>query len=83
MNFPKLMDLQKLRIDVESENENSLLICDQGEDFILTDDLEELCYIRYHFAPPTEDWVKSRMIWTENQCHTRRNGSLYLPKLPA
>lgn len=65
MNFPKLMDLQKLRIDVESENENSLLICDQGEDFILTDDLEELCYIRYHFAPPTENWIKNRMVWTQ------------------
>lgn len=66
LKTPPAVDYEKLREEIHTHNNECLAILDETSEDILTDDFEEDCRINYHLCKPTDEWLRSRFLWTAN-----------------
>lgn len=62
-----MFDFEALRKDLhEDEKLGALVICEETETDILTDDFDCHRYINYHLVPPTREWLQSLFYFPQD-----------------
>lgn len=82
VDYKKLLETIK-----QDEAKNFLAIIQESETDVLTDDFTEDRIINYHLAPPSEEWLRERFLWTKGCASDQRLWEdvliQYFTKLPS